>query len=293
MKKRILFLALAVLILPSRAGAQPSHGGDGEPFTVKKIAQGVYAAISHGPTPPAISNSAFIILSDSVLVVDSHMTTKASRALLSEIKKATDKPVRYLVQTHFHGDHVGGNPVFPDAIDIMAHTRTRAHLSRSNPTGARLPTATVDNGITFHRGREVQVRFSGRGHTDGDLYVWLPKERILIAGDLLFNGYIGFMKDAYISDWSETLGVLIRLRPRIVVPGHGEVGDVNALKIFRTFLWDFINAVKKEHAKGLSGQQIAKNFELPPSYRSWGMQKKALKANVLRMYYELEKEQGR
>jgi len=293
MRKRILFLLSIVLIASPHAGARSSREDHEGPFTVHKLADGVYAAISHGPTMPAISNSAFIVLSDGVLVVDSHMTKKASKALLAEIEKATDKPVRYLVQTHFHGDHVGGNPVFPDAIDIVAHTRTREHLLRNNPTGARLPTATVDSGITFHRGREVQVRFSGRGHTDGDLYVWLPKEKILITGDLLFNGYIGFMKDAYISEWAETLGMLIRLRPRRVIPGHGEVGDVNALKIFRAFLWDFINAVKKEHAKGLSGQQIAKDFKVPPSYQSWGMQKPALKANVIRMYYELEKEQGR
>ena len=102
--------------------------------------------------------------------VDNPDIRRQMNALLAEIKKATDKPVRYLIQTHFHGDHVGGNPVFPEAIDILAHTRARAHLSRSNPTGARLPTATVDSGITFHRGREVQVRFSA-GNFMGSLWL--------------------------------------------------------------------------------------------------------------------------
>lgn len=281
-----LLSALGTAFILSSALTQ-AHAEDSVAFEIQKLGEGVYAAISPGPKMPAVANAAFIILSDSVMVVDSHMTRAAARALLHEIGQITDKPVRYLVQTHFHEDHVGGNPAFPNMVDIIAHTRARAHLKRSNPTGAVLPNATVEDGIIFHRGREVQIRFSGRGHTDGDLYVWLPEERILIAGDLVFNGYIGFLKDAYASEWAETLTKLIALNPQIVLPGHGEVADINALKIFRTYLWDFITEVKKKKDEGLSGGQTARSFKLPSSYASWGMQEQALKDNILRVYHEL------
>ena len=256
-------------------------------FDIQKVADGVYAAIVPQPAMPAVSNSAFIVLSDGVLVVDSHMTRDASRALLSEIQRITKKPVRYLVQTHHHGDHVGGNPEFPEAIDIFAHENARENLRKSNQTGARLPSATLNGGLTFHRGREVKIGYAGRGHTDGDLYVWLPKESVLIAGDLVFNGYIGFMRDGYASDWADTLGKLIELKPQTVVPGHGKIADVNAIKIFRTYIWDFIVAVKKYKDEGMSGSQTVANFKMPKSYESWGMQDKALKDNILRVYHQL------
>ncbi|MFH2204133.1 MAG: MBL fold metallo-hydrolase [Elusimicrobiota bacterium] len=284
---KIAVLLLLSFVVP-RADAHEVRADGKVVFNLQQLAAGVYAAVSPGPQMPAISNTAFAVLDDGVLVVDTHRSPAAAKTLLDEIRKVTDKPVRYLVITHFHGDHMGGISAFPKDIEIIAHDRTRERLVRTGPDGAPLPDLTVSESMTLRRGREVQIRYAGRGHTDGDLFVWLPKESVLIAGDLLFNNYIGFMQDAYVADWAQTLGRLIDLRPTVVVPGHGEVTDVRSLKLFRAYLWDFINAVKEKKKDGLSAAQTAHHFKLPPSYQSWGMQDAALKANVIRVYNELD-----
>jgi cyclase len=286
--RSVLFTALFLCASP--LGAKPVQLGPQVVFDLERLAEGVYAAVVRRPAPPAVSNSAFVVLEDGVLVVDSHLKPAAAKALLREIAKVTDKPVRYLVQTHHHGDHVGGNPAFPGAADIIAHERTRARLEAWNPMKARLPNAVIRDGITFHRGREVRVFFTGKGHTDGDLVVWLPADRILIAGDLLFHGgNIGFMKDAFIADWIETMDALAALAPATVVPGHGPLAEAGDLRAFKAYLIAFRQSVREHRDRGDSLDRTLETYRLPKTYRDWGMQDKALRDNVRRVWAELKR----
>ncbi len=284
-------LAAALFFSVSALNAKPVQLGPRIVFDLERVGDGVYAAISRQPAPPAVSNTAFIVLSDGVLVVDSHMKPEAAKALLQEIKKVTDKPVRYLVQTHHHGDHVGGNTAFPGAIDIIAHERTRERLKEWNPSKSRLPNLVLKDGITFHRGREVQVRYTGRGHTDGDLVVWLPTSKILVAGDLLFNGkYIGFMKDGFVGDWIETMDALAALGPESVIPGHGPLAGVEDLRTFKAYLISFRESVRAHFDRGESLKLTLETYRLPKVYRDWGMQDMALEANIKRVWEEIKRE---
>lgn len=287
MRASLLILGLFV----SPVSAHPVQSGPDVVFDLERVGEGVYAALSRRPAPPAVSNTAFVVLDDGVLVVDSHLKPEAARVLLREIAKVTDKPVRYLVQTHHHGDHVGGNPAFPGAVDIIAHERTRETLSRWNPTKARLPTAVLRDGITLFRGREVQVKFTGRGHTDGDLIVWLPDARILIAGDLLFNGgFIGFMKDGFVGDWIESLDRLAALKPETIVPGHGPLATPEDIRAFKAYLIAFRESVREHRGRGESLETALETYRLPKPYRDWGMQDAALRDNVRRVWDELKRE---
>jgi cyclase len=268
-RTRLLFVpALAALgSLAFRAQAPPAAA-----YRFRPIVPGVYSAIGTGAMNVG-SNSAVIVNQDDVLIVDSHISPESGRAMMTELEAITDKPVRFLVNTHFHYDHVNGNQVFAPAAEIIGHTFTRqkltgdilqrgmfADLRRSLPSQlddlkarggteadeaakARLeqqlrvqtafarsldtlvvtpPTVTLDDRMTIFRGdREIRLLYLGRGHTGGDLVVYLPNEHVLCTGDLLVNGVPNLI-DGFIQDWPETLEKLKPLDYTDVIPGHGE-----------------------------------------------------------------------
>jgi glyoxylase-like metal-dependent hydrolase (beta-lactamase superfamily II) len=304
-------LALAALSLT--AFAQQAAGlPESDHFTVRQVAPGVWALIARQRAPSlAVSNAAVIEIGDKVMVIDSHLSPSAAREAARLTAALTgNKPVRYLVNTHWHPDHVQGNSTyssaFPSAIDIIAHINTRrdiialeipflkdqkaalprqiADLKGQLATGrvegrvmtdpqrrqleARilqfeatlkeienleitLPTLTLDRSMTLHAaGREARVLYFGRGHTEGDVVVFLPNEKVLITGDLLTNG-IPLMRDAFPLEWSATLAGVERLDYAQNIPGHGDVQHgKERLQMLRAFLDDLVPAVRKAIAEG-------------------------------------------
>ena len=273
-----LLLFTSLLLLPLMATAQES------PFDIVRVADGVYAAIGKMTAPILIgSNAAIIVNEDDVLVVDTHYTPAAARALLAEIKKMTDKPVRYVVNTHWHNDHVQGNQayfnVFPAPVEFISHHTTREDiqkkaipsvaeqlasmpqqvaqaeqrltqgvdaagkpLTEEQKTQQRaalerqkryleelkqlqitLPTLTFERSLALHKaGRAIHILFFYKGHTRGDVVVWLPKERVLVTGDLL-TAQLPFPRDSYPSEWVKTLEAMGKIEFDQIIPGHGPV----------------------------------------------------------------------
>ncbi len=260
--------ACALLLLASRLAAA---SGSEPAYRLEKVAEGVYCATST-ETAYYVTNSAIVVGDESVLVVDSGATPSGARALVQAVRTVTDRPIRYLVDTHFHFDHAFGNAAFgPDTV-VVSHEATRALLgpealrgrtyrgfvdplpsrveqlraqAAAEPSAEKrrdlaaqaesleayareLATLTlVPPRLTFSERasvdlghREVQLLFLGRGHTAGDVVVFLPRERILCSGDF-FNGYIGYMGDAYVDEWADSLDRLARLDFETVIPGHG------------------------------------------------------------------------
>ena len=304
-----LFLAAATLALLQTA-AKPVHR-----FT--KVSDTIYGAIATGALTTG-SNSAIIINEKEVLVVDSHITPASARALESEIKTLTDKPIRYVVNTHFHFDHAHGNQVFADDVLIIGHEYTRMKLtgdplnepsfkSFTTPIPAQIdamrkdlaaqtdaakkkdllerleiqeayalalkeikptaPNVTVRDKMTlFRAGREIQILFMGRGHTGGDVVVYLPKEKVVCSGDLFIGG-LGFMGDGYVDEWIASLEELKKLDFDTVIPGHGEVivGDAAAterigfVQAYMRDLWAKANELKRQ---GVSAEDAAKRIDL-------------------------------
>jgi glyoxylase-like metal-dependent hydrolase (beta-lactamase superfamily II) len=257
----VLFTAAA---LATASGAEPA-------YRLERVAEGVYCATSR-ETAYVVANSAVVVGDESVLVVDSGATPSGARALVQAVRAVSDRPIRYLVDTHFHFDHAFGNAAFgPDTV-IIGHEATRALLGPDalhgrtyrgfvDPLPSRVeqlrkeaaaepsvekrrelaaraealdgyvrelatltlvpPRLTFSERMTVDLGnREVHLLFLGRGHTAGDVVVFLPRERILCTGDF-FNGYIGYMGDAYVDEWADGLDRLARLDFETVVPGHG------------------------------------------------------------------------
>jgi len=312
--------------------AVPAHAetADKDLFELKKVADGVYAAVA-AARYKVNSNAAVIVTDDGVVVVDSHSKPSAARALYTEIQGITKKPVRKIVNTHFHWDHWQGNEVYKAAnpgLEIVASQRTQENLTRADAgvggvpyiekqlgalpgeidklkddarratdptTKARieanleqaeaylselkqlrptLPTRTVSTTVNLReQGREIQLHLLGRGHTDGDLYVYLPKEKVVATGDALID-WMPFLNDGYPEEWVQTLSALEKLDFTHIIPGHGEVVPKAHLTFFRGYLTDLIAAVKKAAGEGATLEEMQKKVgdQLAPRYEQ-GMSK--------------------
>ena len=355
-RSRVALRIAAIALILASAGVaraqQSTSPVTSELFNVKQVAPGVWGLIVKQGTTLAVSNAAVIELGDKALVVDSHLTPSAAREASRIIAALTgNKPVRYLVNTHWHPDHVQGNSTysmaFPAAIDIVSHVNTRRDiLAREIPfiqdqkkilptqiadmkqqlaigmtegkpmTDAQknqlqnrikqaetllseiqnleisLPTLTLDRSMSLHAGdREVRILYFGRGHTEGDVVVFLPKEKILITGDLLTNS-IPLMRDAYPLEWSATLAGVEKLDYTQNIPGHGDVQQgKERLVMLRAFLDDLIPAVRRAIEEGKSVDEAKRTVkaELAPrhekSFPSWNG---GAEASIERAYTHLK-----
>jgi len=258
-------------------------------FEIQKLSEGVYAAIAQ-PEGKAVSNSGFIVNDSEVVVIDLHISPEMARMLQEEIRKVTSKPIRYLALTHKHRDHVGGTTAFGLGVEIISHENTRAVMAADTAPAFRVPTVTFDKKLVFHRSnRTIELLYFGRGHTDGDIAVWLPEEKILFAGDLYFNGKAGVMRDGFLRDWVATLEELRSLSAQTVVPGHGPVSGNDGLLSFQNYLTDFIRAVKVQVDAGKTLEQVLKDFSLP-KYKDLAGWDDWLPGNLTRCYNELKGE---
>lgn len=223
MKVRIFAFALVLVSSPFAAAAQPT-------LNVQKLSEGVWVA-----EPEQGANVSWFVVSDGVVVIDSGNDAAIARAVLEKIAETAGKPVRYLIVTHAHGDHANGVSVFAaSGTQIVCHENSAAavaYLAHGASGGPAKPAgpgvlAISDRLVFFGGSRRAAVYFLGPGHTNGDLVVLLPEEKILFAGDLVVNGRLPYLQsaDADPRGWEEILKRLATLDVEKVVPGHGKPG---------------------------------------------------------------------
>lgn len=207
------------------------------------VAQGE-AALGSPANRNYISNAGFVVTEDGVLVVDALGSQALAQELIAEIRRITPKPIRYVVVTHFHADHIYGLQAFKAVgAQILGHpsgrdylnsetARLRLEVSRKELApwiDARTQLLGADRWLTdvqteLRLGSFVfQIRHVGPSHTPEDLVVFVPKAGVLFAGDLVFRGRIPFVGQADSRQWIASLASLIGFAPRTMVPGHGDV----------------------------------------------------------------------
>ncbi len=262
-------IALACGIFLFFCGAVQTQAPD---FTVKKIGEGVYAAIG-ADGGKAGSNAGFVIGSNGVLVIDTFEGVEPAKALLAEIKKVTNLPIRFVVNTHYHLDHTGGNAVFEEAgAVILAHKNLRGWLRTENlkffgpnPKPEQktmveslvLPDEVYSDAVDVYLGeRQVQVRYM-LGHTGGDSVVIVPDANVVFAGDLVWQKHLPNLIDATTSHWVKTLEKLQADHPSATfVSGHGDVATPADVKDFHDYLVTLRDEAAKARAAGKSDKDL-------------------------------------
>jgi len=256
------------------------------------------------------SNTTFLITSEGVVVIDTRVTPQEAGKVLAEIRKRTDLPILYTINTHYHGDHTFGNQVFKDSRAIIAHENVRKSLMGSsgkdhldffktmNIPGMDETIITPPNMI-FKEKMEIFVGgynlklIHVRGHTDGDLFIYIKQLRTLITGDLVFNGKIPYMGDAYVEEWISALTYLGDLDAEIYIPGHGEPGGKPVFLAMQHYMLQLKGMVLKqlENGKSLKETQDAVRPALMEKYKSW-KNHKWIDSNIERVYLEYSLKQG-
>ena len=274
-------------------------------FTLHHLGKGVWAAVDK-PGSRAGSNSGFIIGDKAVLVVDSFEDPAAARALLKVIRSKTSLPVRYLVNTHYHLDHVAGNGVYKAAgAVILAQRNVRAWERTDNlkffgdtitPAERRmvqsyvLPDVLYRHGIELYLGhRKVVVRVLP-GHTGGDSIVVVPDAHVVFTGDLFWDHSLPNLVDANTAAQIHTDGVLVRDYPDATfVPGHGPVGHAADVRAFRGYLVALREAITTAEAKGEHGAALQQEVlgTIKARYGGWNFFKYFAARNVAQTIAEL------
>jgi cyclase len=285
----------------------------------EKVMEGIYYATASG-TMNVGANSPVIVSGGDALVVDSEITPTAARALVADLKAVTDKPVAFVVDSHYHYDHAFGNQIFGPEVAVIGHDNTRRRLSTDEslhqftylrsvePVPAQVealrkriaeekdpqqkatlerqvanslayleqvkeikvtpPNTSFDRSMTIVRGgREMRLLYLGRGHTDTDVVVFLPKERLVCTGDLM-ESVVSYMGDSYPEEWIATLEKLKALDFDTVMPGHGVVfKGKTKIEAFQRYLRDVITQVTALRKQGLSPDDAAAKVDVT-AYRS-------------------------
>ena len=297
--------ALAIAVLLALAG--PAAAQEPLLFTLKQIGPGVYAAID-GPEHKAGSNAGFVIGDDAVLVVDALFTPDAARALVGEIRRLTPKPIRYVVNTHYHADHTGGDQVLRDAgAVIIANKNVRGWMRTNNLNlfGDRitpelkariealpLPDLVTDKNLTIWLGgRKVELR-TVLGHTGGDLVISVPDAHVLFTGDLLWRKVAPNLIDGSVKEWAATaadFAAMPNAARTIYVPGHGDVADVRDVQDFQAYLFGLRRLVTEARLAGLKGDALARAVapRLKALHPDWAISDRAAADEVSFMAEEI------
>lgn len=231
----------------------------------QKIGDNLYAYISSNDSS---SNSVFLVGENGILVVDTGLNAREGQKLLEEIRKVSPLPVRWIVNTHYHPDHRGGNiSVGPDAM-IISTGFTREHVlnaSRTNDasTGYAMNEIVDAEGVTLYvGGHPVRIYHPGPAHTRGDLLVYFPDQQTIATGDLFLNNSCPYMDDGDLENWVQALDHLLTLPLEHVAPGHFALAGKDQLQHFRDYLAELRAQVARMYAQGLSLEEVQTRLDL-------------------------------
>jgi glyoxylase-like metal-dependent hydrolase (beta-lactamase superfamily II) len=260
---------------------------DATPETTQQIAPGIWFRegdlqnLGH-------CNNIIIEMKDYLIVVDANFPSGA-RAALADAKKVSTKPVKYVFDTHHHGDHAYGNSIWTEAGAItLAYKGVAEEMKRTEPaawegaakqrqdvrelnrSGPEPPKQTFDKPkfVLKDDSRTVEFHFFGWAHTRGDGFVYLPKEQIVCTGDAAVNGPHNYTGDANIGNWPNVIRKVQKLKVKTVLPGHGLPGGPEVLEGQAQYMIALHKAVKTAVARGTKLDDL-QTVEVPENVRKW------------------------
>jgi glyoxylase-like metal-dependent hydrolase (beta-lactamase superfamily II) len=276
--------------------------------TFDELGAGLYAYTAEGDP-----NTGIIVGDDGVMVIDTQATPVMAQQVIARIREVTDKPVKYVVLSHYHAVRVLGASAYGaeqviasrDTFDLIVERGQQDYESEvarfprlfqsvETVPGLTWPTIVFERSLTLFMGkREVRILQLGRGHTKGDTVVWLPREKVLFAGDLVEYGATPYTGDAYLQDWPQTLANLRALGPEMLVPGRGAAlktpAEVEAgIAGTQAFLMQMYQSVAQGVAAGKELKDIYRETfaRLQPAFGDWVIFEHCMPFDVTRAYDE-------
>lgn len=303
-------VCLALLLLLPAAVADADEPPKLKFNEVKEVAPGVFFRFSSiGPEGSGIpfggSNNIWVVFEDYVLVFDANFPKEAAD-VVAAVRKTTDKPIRYVVDSHHHGDHAYGNAVFAKEGATVVSQAHCARLLRVNgpkefadagrgqggredvrKSSLKVPTLVFDDKLVFDdgKGQRAECRFFGHAHTSGDAFLYLPHQKLLCTGDACVNGPYNFMGHSDSASWIRTLERAQGLDVRLVLPGHGPIAGKELLEKQKRYFVELRRQVKAGIDAGKPLADIQKAIDMP-WYKEWTTVKPS-PANVEHVYNEL------
>lgn len=286
-------------------------------FDVHELSSGVYALI-HKFGGKAICNAGLIDLGDSTIVFDTFLSLKAAEEIPSIVKQLELSPIKFVVNSHWHDDHIRGNQVFPKEVKIISTYRTAELIVKNEPENlayqkkyapaqlalydsllknyvgdtssraykkilmwqpyyhvlveenhlikTRLPEIFIEKENTI-KGSKRSVKFfsKGSGHTESDLILFLPDEKIVFTGDLLFVDSHPYLADGSTDHLKEWLNFIDSLDAEIIIPGHGPIGDGQDLLL----MTQYINSLEKIAANLIEKELTPDQAVIPETFKQW------------------------
>lgn len=270
--------------------------------TITELAPGVYFRKTQTEPEFIGCNQGWVLFKDYVLVIDANFPNQADE-VIKLIRAQTDKPIRYVFDTHYHGDHADGNMVYHGATPV-ASERSKLEFETKGLAGFegskkskpdeygdldyKQPDLYFPQKLVFDDGEQrVELLHFGHGHTLGDAVAWLPKHGILFTGDACVNGAFNYTGDGDTASWISVLTAMEELPVKTVAPGHGELAGKELLATQKRYFVELRGAVQRGIDAGKTLDEIKASIDLP-FYKEWaGVEAKSRVENIEHVYKEL------
>ncbi len=289
MKRPFQFLSACFLLLLCAVTASApiaAQQAAPPPVAVKQVASDLYFFFDY-----AGSNSVFLVTDDGVLVIDTRQHPRAGQELITEIRKITDKPIRWVINSHFHGDHTFGNAAFQAAgakfiaqqetrrimqkVQVKEMARRQGYFKSHNydPGEVRLilPDITFDKDLTIWLGgREVRLMYLGPGQQDGDTFVYFPHARALFTpGSFATRNVPNMAFTTSVDSWINLLDRVAGMKDvDMILPAHGDIATSADVREFAAMLRDEYTTVKAAADRGVSLDEAQRTLTFP-QYSNW------------------------
>lgn len=260
--RRVLLSAIGVGLLVALALPAPARSQE-SPREITRIAGDVYRFQNK------FHYSVFLVTGEGVIATDP-INAEAAAWLKAEIKRRFNQPVKYLVYSHEHPDHISGGEVFADTATVIAHERAKAAIIAKGIHTA-VPDLTLTDRMTLELGgKRVELIYLGRNHSDNMIVMHFVDDGVLFGVDFASANRLPYrdLPGAYLEEWIESLAKLQKIPFRILAPGHGPLGDPSHAASLARYLEELRDAVSRELSAGRSVEQIKRTVTMD-KYKGW------------------------
>jgi glyoxylase-like metal-dependent hydrolase (beta-lactamase superfamily II) len=262
-----LIFSIIILFVVTHANAQRET----PPLKIIKVTDNIYEV-----TGGSGANTGFFIGENQVLVVDAKMSEESANMMIDEIKKLTSNPVKTVILTHSDGDHVNGLSGFPKGIDVISHINTRKHMEeafKEKELREFLPNKTFSKKLNLYIGGEkIELIYFYPAHTNGDIVVFFPEQKVAFLGDLIFlnrDPLIHKHKNGNSFGLVKTLKGVLELDADTFIHGHGEIAQKENIQNLVNSLEKKQEKIKALIEKGKSLEEVKKEFGIEQSQSRW------------------------